>query len=168
MARFYVFFLLIQAVLFAAELTPPGQKWVVQPFTAVLAEISGFLIQLLGRDIVTEGIIIYDQQQPFAVSIEAGCNGIEALILLFAAVLAFPAPWKSKLWGLGIGFVAVQGLNLVRIVSLFFLGLWNQTAFEWAHLYVWQALVMLDAIVVFLIWIRTLPANGSNDAVPVQ
>ena len=32
--------------------------------------------------------------------------------------------------------------------------------FEWAHLYVWQALIMLDVLVVWLVWVRTLPARG--------
>ena len=162
--RFFILFLLIQAVLFTAELLPWGQAWVVKPFTALLAEIAASLITLLGRDIHTSGVIIYDIATPFAVMIEAGCNGIEATILLIAAVLAFPAPWKHKLYGLLIGFAAIQGLNLVRIVSLFFIGLWNETAFEWAHLYVWQALIMLDAIVVFLLWIRTLPRTRTMNA----
>jgi len=30
-------------------------------------------------------------------------------------------------------------------------------AFEWAHLYVWQALIMLDVLVVWLVWVRLLP-----------
>ena len=30
--------------------------------------------------------------------------------------------------------------------------------FEWAHLYVWQALIMLDVLIVWLVWVRTLPA----------
>jgi hypothetical protein len=36
--------------------------------------------------------------------------------------------------------------------------------FEWAHLYVWQALIMLDVLIVWLVWIRTLPrdARGSR------
>lgn len=166
MKRFFVLFLLIQAVLFTAELLPWGQTWVVKPFTGLLADIAGHLIALLGREIHTSGVIIYDIATPFAVMIEAGCNGIEATILLIAAVLAFPAPWKNKLYGLLIGIAAIQGLNLVRIVSLFFIGLWNATAFEWAHLYIWQALIMLDAIVVFLLWIRTLPREvAANDAV---
>src|SRR5690606_4976668 len=138
--------------------------WVVKPFTGLLADISGYLIAVLGREIQTSGVIIYDVKTSFAVMIEAGCNGIEATILLVAAVLAFPAPWKNKLYGLLIGFAAIQALNLVRIVSLFFLGLWNETAFEWAHLYIWQALIMLDAIVVFLLWIRTLPREVADEA----
>ena len=34
---------------------------------------------------------------------------------------------------------------------------WNYSVFEWFHLYLWQALIILDALVVWLIWLRTLP-----------
>ena len=51
----------------------------------------------------------------------------------------------------------MQALNVVRVISLFYLGQWNATAFEWAHLYAWQALIMLDVLIVWLIWIGTLP-----------
>jgi len=91
------------------------------------------------------------------VRIERGCNGLEAVIILFAAIFAFPAPFKHKIIGFVIGFFAIQALNLVRIISLFYLGQWNQVAFEWFHLYLWQALIILDALVVWLIWLRTLP-----------
>jgi exosortase H (IPTLxxWG-CTERM-specific) len=100
----------------------------------------------------------------FAVSIQPGCNGIEASIVLIAAMLAFPSTWKHKLIGLGIGLVAIQSLNLVRIISLFYLGQWNMTVFEWAHLYLWQALIMLDALIVFILWLRYLPRRGVEAA----
>ena len=58
---------------------------------------------------------------------------------------------------LAVGIVAVQGLNIVRVISLFYLGQWDLRVFEWAHLYVWQALIMLDVLVVWLVWVRTLP-----------
>ena len=61
-----------------------------------------------------------------------------------------------------IGVIAVQGLNVVRVISLFYLGQWSFGAFEFAHLYVWQALIMLDVLIVWLLWVRTLPR-----AVPV-
>ncbi|MGM0553869.1 MAG: exosortase H [Pseudomonadota bacterium] len=175
MIRFFLFFLLIQGVLFTAELTPPAQTYLVQPFTSGLAWVSAHLIELTGREIIATGVIIRDVSSQFAVEIAAGCNGVEAMILLVAAILAFPSPWRYKLGGILIGIVAIQGLNLVRIVSLFFLGMWNETAFEWAHLYVWQALIMLDALAVWLLWLRALPrtgtgpgpdASGDDDAAP--
>ncbi len=150
-------FLAIQAVLFAAELTPPVQRGFVQPFTGWLAAASGVILEALGREVATAGVVIRDVSTSFAVEIAAGCNGVEAMILLVAALLAFPAPWRYKLAGIAIGILTIQALNLARIVSLFFLGLWNPTAFEWAHLYVWQALIMLDVLVVWLLWIRALP-----------
>jgi exosortase H (IPTLxxWG-CTERM-specific) len=112
------------------------------------------------------GKIMRSTTNGFAVSIEAGCNGVEATIVLVAAILAFPAPWKHKLAGLVAGIVAVQGLNVVRVISLFYLGQWNYDWFEWAHLYVWQALIMLDVLVVWLIWVRTLPRTGAGAAPP--
>ena len=85
------------------------------------------------------------------------------MIILFAAMFAFPAPLKNKLIGFGIGFIAIQALNLVRIISLFYLGQWNMTWFNWFHLYLWQALIILDALVVWLIWLRTLPPPDRGD-----
>ena len=48
--------------------------------------------------------------------------------------------------GIVAGLAAVQALNVVRVVSLFYLGQWDTSAFEWAHLYLWQALIMLDVL----------------------
>ena len=39
--------------------------------------------------------------------------------------------------------------------------------FEWAHLlYVWQALIMLDVLIVWLVWVRTLPRDGDSGHPP--
>lgn len=162
MLRFFLTFLAIQAVLFTAELTPPVQRVLIQPFTAGLAKVTGFILEAFGRDIVTSGVVIRDVSTQFAVEIAAGCNGVEAMIILVAAILAFPAPWRYRLWGMAIGILTIQVLNLVRIISLIFLGMWNYAAFEWAHLYLWQALIILDALLVWLIWLRSLPR--SHDA----
>jgi len=157
MVRFFIVFLLLQAGLFGAELTPWAQRYFVEPWTNQLASISATLVTLADPNVVAAGKVLRSTQNGFAVSIEAGCNGVEATIVLLAAVLAFPAPWKNKLWGLFAGILAVQGLNIVRVISLFYLGQWDLRMFEWAHLYVWQALIMLDVLIVWLIWVRTLP-----------
>jgi len=40
---------------------------------------------------------------------------------------------------------------------LFYLLQWNPVWFEWVHLYFWQALIMLDGLIVYLFWVRMLP-----------
>jgi exosortase H (IPTLxxWG-CTERM-specific) len=157
MFRFFAVFLMIQLALFAAELTKPVQQAVVIPFTESIAALSAWLVTMFDSGVVSQGIVLRDVDSGFAVAIQAGCNGVEATIVLIAAMLAFPSPWRWKCIGIAAGFIAIQLMNLLRIITLFYLGQWNHTAFEWAHLYIWQALIMLDVLVVFLIWLRYLP-----------
>ena len=165
MIRFFVLFVLLQAVLFGAELTPWAQQYFVVPWTDTLASLSAWLVTVFDPNVAASGKLLRSTANGFAVSIEAGCNGVEATIVLIAAMLAFPASWKRRLLGLAVGIVAVQGLNIVRVISLFYLGQWNLNVFEWAHLYVWQALIMLDVLIVWLVWVRTLPQRSAA-AVP--
>ncbi|MGB5254514.1 MAG: exosortase H [Sedimenticolaceae bacterium] len=165
MLRFAFGFILILLALFTLQLTPLGQGWMVVPFTEFIAAFSAWLIQLMDANVYASGKVLQDVQSGFAVSIEAGCNGVEATIVLVSAVLAFPSPWRMKLIGIVAGFLAIQAMNLLRIISLFYLGQWNQTAIEWAHLYIWQSLITLDVLIVFLIWLRQLPDGSAIHAV---
>lgn len=161
MRRFFIIFLALQILLFGIELLQPVQQHVVLPWTALLARVSVGLVTWFDGNVAALGKILWNPATGFGVSIEPGCNGVEACIILFAAVVAFPADWRHKLWGIAIGFVAVQGLNVVRIISLFYLGQWNETAFKVAHEYLWQGLIMLDVLVVWLLWVRASPERGT-------
>lgn len=161
MLRFFIIFSVLLIGLFTLEILQPVEKHVILPFTAMIADISVWIVTLFDDNVIATGNVIRDQVSGFGVRIERGCNGLEAVIILFAAIFAFPAPFKHKLVGFAIGFVAIQALNLVRIISLFYLGQWSQTMFDWFHLYLWQALIILDALVVWLIWLRKIPRPGS-------
>ncbi|HEX4943019.1 MAG TPA: exosortase H [Usitatibacteraceae bacterium] len=163
MKRFAILFAVILLVLFALELTAPGQA-IVKPWTQFVASTSSELIRAFDGDAKAKGIMLYSERTGFAVTIEAGCNGVEAMLVLLAGILAFPAPWRHKFIGLAIGAVAIQALNILRVVSLFYLGQWDRQWFDWAHLYVWQSLIMLDAMIVWLLWIRAIPARSSSVA----
>ena len=168
MIRFFVLFSVLLVGLFTLEILQPVEKYVILPFTSAIADVSVWIIQAFDDNVVATANVIRDKTNGFGVRIERGCNGVEALIILFAAIFAFPAPLKNKLLGFAIGFFAIQALNLVRIISLFYLGQWNQVAFEWFHLYLWQALIILDALVVWLVWLRTLPRPGARHEPTVQ
>jgi len=157
MIRFFVLFTILLIGLFTLEILEPAEQYVILPFTSFIADISSWIIQLFDPNVEAFRNVIRNSITGFGVRIERGCNGVEALIILFAAIFAFPAPLKNKVVGFVVGFFAIQGLNLIRIISLFYLGQWNQVAFEWFHLYLWQALIIMDALVVWLIWLRTLP-----------
>ena len=157
MIRFFILFTVLLVGLFTLEILQPAEEYVILPFTSFIADVSVWILQIFDDSVESYKNVIRNSVTGFGVRIERGCNGVEAVIILFAAIFSFPAPFKNKIIGFVIGFFAIQILNLVRIISLFYLGQWNQVAFEWFHLYLWQALIILDALVVWLIWLRTLP-----------
>jgi len=154
MLRFFLIFVLLLAVLFGVEMLGPVQAAVVSPWTALVARGSAGIVQLIDPSVISYDQVLKSARTGFGVSIEPGCNGVEAAVVLIAAMLAFPSPWLMKLWGIVIGFAVVQAVNLIRVVTLFFIGQWNLTVFEFAHMYMWQALIMLDVLIVWLVWMR--------------
>ena len=167
MIRFAVTFLVVLGTLFYLYVLGPVQEAVILPFTSGLAHLCTWLVNAFDASVHAAGKVISDPSG-WAVSIEPGCNGVEAVIILAAAIVAFPASWRQRLLGFGLGFLAIQALNVVRIISLFYIGQWEHEhcvqgvecktpVFDWFHLYLWQALIILDALVVWLIWLRYLP-----------
>ena len=129
-----------------------------------MAKACVALVSLFDSSATAQGKVLWNSVTGFGVSIEPGCNGVEAFVVLCAAIGAFPAGCKHKLLGLGAGFVAIQVLNVLRVISLFYLGQWSMDVFNFAHTYLWQALIMLDVLAVWLIWMRVLAPKSE----PVQ
>ncbi len=156
MTKFIVIFLAVLVGLFTIEMLQPVQAAVIQPFTASLATLSAALITPFDSDVLAYGRVIAHRVNNFAVSIESGCNGVEAAIVLIAGVLAYPARWQYRIAAIVAGFLTIQVLNIARIISLFYLGQWNYEIFNWTHLYLWPVFIMLDVLIVFVLYLRFL------------
>ena len=154
----------VLVTLFTIEMLNPVQEYVIVPFTTWLASISAALITPFDDTVVAYGKVLQFQDTGFAVSIEAGCNGVEATIVLIAAVLAFPATWRQRGAAIVLGFIAVQVMNILRIITLFYLGDWDLDIFTWVHLYLWPTLIMLDVLVVFILYLRYLSQPAPDHA----
>jgi exosortase H (IPTLxxWG-CTERM-specific) len=166
MLRFFLLFLVLQLSLFGINMLGWVQEHLVLPWTALLARICAGLVTWFDATASAAGKVLWNNVTGFGVSIEPGCNGIEACIVLFAAIMAFPSTWRHKLVGLVAGFAAVQALNVVRVISLFYLGQWNTEVFNFAHEFLWQALIMLDVLIVWLLWVRSGAKAEARNAPP--
>ena len=162
MRRFLLAFIGIGLLLYGLVYLPPVRNQVIAPLTDGLTAAAGGLIALFGGQAWVQGNVL--TIPGFSVRILDLCNGVEATLLLWTAMLAFPAPWPYRLWGLLIGVLGVQALNLARIVSLVYLGVWKPAWFYWVHWYVWDALILVDVLLIFLLWLRRLPAPMESRA----
>jgi exosortase H (IPTLxxWG-CTERM-specific) len=147
-------FLILFVVLLGGGFTLISINWIndhaVEPFTAGIARLSGGVLHLLGQDVSMNGTVIRNPH--FAVNIRNGCNGIEAMLIFLAAVLAFPASWKSRLTGLVLGILAIQVINLVRVVALFLTGVYFPKIFDTSHTVIWQTIVILFGVLLWIFW----------------
>ena len=167
MQRTQVLFLVkFFAILIAAYLLiawSPVNDNVIVPFTKGVANVSGALLKVIGQPVTVNGTVISSSR--FGVNINNGCNGVEAMLILLASIVAFPASLRARLAGLGLGALVVQLLNAVRIVTLYLLGAYQPRLFDMFHTAVWQILVILSAILFFLIWsARVAPARLATRA----
>ncbi|MCV6615344.1 MAG: exosortase H [Cellvibrionaceae bacterium] len=162
MLRYSAWFFGLMVVLFGIEMLNPVQQNVILPFTAFIAKICAAIVTPFDASVLAYGKILQSSINGFAVSIEPGCNGVEATIMLVAAAVAFPSTIKQKFAVVVFGFIAIQIANILRIISLFYLGQWNMEIFEWAHLYLWPVLIMVDVLAVFLIWLRIISKDDPS------
>ena len=143
-------FLALLVAFYAIVAWNPVNDAVIVPFTAAIARVSGVILNAMGEKVSVAGTEIRSGR--FAVEIENGCNGVEAALLFVSAVLAFPAPWRRRLAGLAAGFAAIQVLNFVRVVSLFWIGSHRPALFSSSHTVLWQSAVVLASVLLFLAW----------------
>ena len=64
----------------------------------------------------------------------------------------FPRPGGGASSGSSSGFAAIQLLNLVRVVSLFWIGAHRPALFSASHTVLWQSVVVLFGVLLFLLW----------------
>lgn len=159
-------FLILFVVLLGGGFTLISVNWfndhVIEPFTAGIARASGATLDLLGQEVTMQGTVIRSPR--FAVNIRNGCNGVEAMLIFLAAVLAFPAPWKSRLAGLALGILAIQVVNLVRVVALFLTGVYFPRIFDTSHTVIWQTIVILFGVLLWIFWAHRFAAMPAEPA----
>lgn len=157
MRQFLIRFVVIALLCFGIAYLPIVREHLIGPFTIGVTQVSAWFIQLWDtRATVSDNMIAIPG---FAVRILDMCNGVEATLILWTAILAFPAPWSHRLWGLLIGTLLVHAVNILRIVSLLYLGVWKPEWFHWVHWYLWDTLIMLDILLIFLVWMRWMPPS---------
>ena len=133
-------------------------------FSQFLVKVSHGLILTCGGHATLDKAILR-APSGFAVEMRDGCNAVNVTILLLSAVLAFPAPWKLKLLGIAAGSAIIQVVNILRFISLFYLGQYSMTWFDFAHAYLWESLIVLDTMVVFWYWVtRVLRVGAASHA----
>lgn len=149
---FVLRFLLIYAVLYAGYTRLPDSFLRDVVYLQAIGQVCAASINAIAPE---EGVRAYDNvvgSSKAALEIVRGCDGIGTLLLVIAAVLAFPTFWRHKLVGMALGFATVYLINIVRISGLYFINAYRPEWFLPVHTYYAPTLIVVLCCLFFVLW----------------
>ena len=129
---------------------PWFQQGLFAPYLRLNATVSAWILDVFGENASSADFSVLTPR--FQFQIQRGCDAIAPSALFATAVIAFPAALRRKVPGVLIGVGALVTINLVRIVSLYYTGVYSPSAFEMVHVEVWQPLFILIAMLLWVAW----------------
>lgn len=126
------------------------------------ARVTAWTLSLLGTAARAQGETV--SSSLYAVDIIRECTAVNPIILFTAAVVAYPCRKRSKILGVSLGVALILLTNVVRLVSLVYIGQSYPGAFETAHMLVWQSLIIFVTVFLWVLWALTI--GGDHELRP--
>ena len=164
MKRFILLYILYMIIAFIlVDYEPVRQRLMLDAYyTGAVVSISTWLIQLIGIDVTAQGAFLHLESA--IMEVKFGCNGLEAILLYVAAVLAFPATWKERFIGIIAGSTALQVLNIIRIAILAWVLEYQRDIFPIMHEYITQSIMIALAFIIFIIYLQRVSYDKHEPA----
>lgn len=149
MLKFFIFYTFNMVVLF---LLFSYQKYIdlQSLYTSIINPIVAFFLNFMGIKATSLGVNIILPTSVFKVLF--GCNGLEAILIFTAGVLAFKAELHYKIEYLLQGIAIISAINIFRLVLLAYVLELHRNFFHLMHDYVTQHMMLFLAILLFLIF----------------
>lgn len=137
---------------FVFGIAPGVRNHLIKPYTEWLAVAIATILNWFGEGASVVGQMVISPR--FSMTIAMGCDGVEASSLFMAGVLAYPASRRAKLIGLLAGMPLIHLINLLRLVGLFYAGVYLPSVVEEVHVYIAQTIVILLSTAVLIFWLE--------------
>ncbi len=130
------------------------------------ARASAWLLRVLGENATATGTLLTSPR--FGLQVKDGCDAIQPMAFFIFAMLASPVPVRLRLRLVPIlmGTLVLLLLNLVRLLTLFYTGIYFPRAFEPMHIDVWQSVFIFLPLTFWLVWalraVRALRPSGTT------
>lgn len=131
-------------------------------FGAWLATTSGMIIHLFDPSITVAGAILSQPKGGFSIEVTTECQALEITWLYCAAILSWSGIWKYKLLWVILGIIVVQILNIIRLISLIYLGQWYPDYFTMIHENFYPLFFGIMVILLFWQWVLFSSSSESD------
>lgn len=123
----------------------------------VISTSTWFLTNVLGIDVQIINERLYFANSGW-VGVSMGCSAFKQLLQFLILILVYPGPWKAKLWFIPVGFIAIQTVNNIRIITLSLITNYNgsQGFWDFTHDYVLRPLFYVVIFTMWVIWVEII------------
>ncbi len=120
----------------------------------VTVKVSVMLINKVspGERVVAIGEKLVSPQT--RLSILNGCEGVESILLVIAAIMALPKKVKYKVQAIVLGIVVIYWLNQIRIVMLYYSLRYNHIFFDTLHGFVAPSFIVMIICILFVLYLK--------------
>ena len=136
----------------------------IEPFLGFNAQLATDIWNLFDNSVSVEGTAISSSDFNFEVTAE--CTSIGPTAILLSAIIAWPSTLKEKTYGVLFGAAALFIINLIRMLTLFYIGSSAPTHLDLFHYYIWQGIIVLLALGLWVFWMDKMvqnPLSGISD-----
>lgn len=88
------------------------------------------------------------------VFVGTGCNGLEMIALFAGFILIFSGSWKNKIWFIPLGIIILHFLNIIRVISLIFIGRYSLESLNFNHHYTFAIIMYCIVFGGWMIWVK--------------
>jgi len=148
--RFVGLFGLFMSLAYVCDITPSIQKHVFPAYLRHNARVSGIILRAMGADASVRRRSISSPR--FALEVRHGCDALLPTALFVSAVLASPVRFWLKIPGIVIGAILLMLMNLVRVVTMFYAGIYIPSFFDRMHVEVWPAIFVTLSLFLWVVW----------------
>lgn len=141
----------VMILYFALSYTLFFDNYINHPILKGYAHAGNAILDLIGLATQVDGT--YIKGVSFSMNIGRGCDAVSPTILFIGAVLVYPTAFSNKWKVLLIAPFAFALLNLIRILSLFLLGVYAPSLFDFAHIEFWQGVFILITMMAWFYWL---------------
>jgi exosortase/archaeosortase family protein len=128
--------------------------------TDFVVSLASAFIKFMGLPFTSHGRII--SLPAASLEVRFGCNGLEAVMLYSAAVIAFPSPWKKKAAGIAAGLLLIQIFNILRIGGLAYAAVHFNKYFDIFHIYIAQGMTIVVSLVTLFAYLHYVARPGKS------
>jgi exosortase/archaeosortase family protein len=114
------------------------------------AAVAGALLRTGEPSLIVSGQDIIGR---YSIRIVKTCDGMDVYILFASAILAWPSALRRRFMGAAVGLALLVVANTARICSLYYVGVYAPSSFQFVHIEVWPVLILLLAVSLFLAFI---------------